>query len=745
MKLAKIGMVVGSILLGILLLIVVFISPITKYLIERYSLEYIGRQIKMEQLGINIFNGSITAKGLTIQEAKSKSFFFHCKELNLNTAVYKLWAGKYDITEFTVQQPTIQIIQKGNHFNYDDLIKRFLLDDEKADKNKQAAPVQYWLRNISIQQAILVYTNIRPFNRININQANITLPLVAWNDSVYRIKADFGLATGGKCSANLVLNAHTMQYQLRASVGALNIGFLYPYLKDYLQIQSLKGLADAQILLNGNISKPTEIALSGDISMHDFSIVDHTNELLTAVDAMNINIDTINTVQDKYHFSSVKIDHPFLRLSRYDKGFNYERIITSPLAASGDTSARVYANLFLMASDYLHEIIRVYHVSNYKVNQLSITRGQCVFTDFTHGDKFRYILDSMNLSSNRLSSRNPFLLFAVNARLNTSGKLNGVLKVNPKNYKDIDIDAAIKELLVTDFNPYSTYYTATPFINGTIAYTNKTVVHNGKLESKNILDVQQISTGKKVKNNTAMNLPVRLAVSLLKDVKGNIHLAIPVKGTLSDPTFKWGRVVWQVIKNLIVKAATAPFRLMANLFGGKEEDFKEIQFEYMQTAIGANQQTILDRLAKIVLEKPDLKLELIQVSNLTDEAEAVAVYEMKKKYLGINPSINKILIKQRTDSVSHNDSLFVQYLVKQIGSNSGLQSTEEKCVQLIGSDWLAPVVQSLIQQRIEAVVAYLAKEKHIPAANMVVSNAGSGNQLQKSAPPKFMVNLGIQE
>ncbi len=745
MKLAKIGMVVGSMLLGILLLVVVFISPITKYLIERYSVEYIGRQIKMEQLGINIFNGSISAKGLTIQEAKSKSLFFQCKQIHLNTAVYKLWAGKYDITDFTVQQPTIQIIQKGNHFNYDDLIKRFLLDDGKADKNKKAAPVQFWLRNISVQQAKLVYTNIRPFNKIEINQANITLPLVAWNDSVYRIKADFGLATGGKCSANLVLNAQTMKYQLRASVGALNINFLYPYLKDYLQVQSLKGLADAQIVLNGNFSKPTEIALSGDISTHDFSIVDNTNELLTAVDAVVIKIDTINTVQNKYHFSSVKIDHPFLRLSMYDKGFNYERIITSPLAASGDTSARVYANLFLMASDYLHEIVRVYDVSNYKVNQLSITRGQCVFTDFTHGDKFRYILDSMNLSSDRLNSLNSFLLFAVNARLNTSGKLNGTLKVNPKNYKDIDIDAAIKELLVTDFNPYSTYYTATPFINGTITYSNKTVVYDGKLESKNILDVQQINAGKKIKNNTAMNLPVRLAVSLLKDVKGNIHLDIPVKGTLSDPTFKWGRVVWQVIKNLIIKAATAPFRLMANLFGGKEEEFKEIQFDYMQSAIGANQQTVLDRLAKMVLEKPDLKLELIQVSNLTDEAEAVAVYEMKKKYLGIEPSINRALIKQRTDSVGNNDSLFVQYLVKQLGGTNGLQSTEEKCVQLIGRDRLVPVVQSFIQQRNEMVTEYLRKQKNIPIENIVIGNAGIGNQLQKSTVPKYMINIGVKE
>jgi outer membrane protein OmpA-like peptidoglycan-associated protein len=351
----------------------------------------------------------------------------------------------------------------------------------------------------------------------------------------------------------------------------------------------------------------------------------------------------------------------------------------------------------------------------------------------------------MRLESNRINSNNPFLLFAVNARLNTSGKLKGTLKVDPKHYKDIDIDASIKELLITDFNPYSKYYVATPFLNGTISYVNRTTVLGGKLDSKNVLDIQQIKAGKKVKNSTAMNLPVRLAVSLLKDVKGNVHLDIPVKGSLDDPKFKWGKVIWQVIKNLIVKAATAPFRLLANMFGGKEEDFKEMQFEYAQTEIQPNQQTILDRLAKVAAGKPDLKIDLIQVTNLQDDMEAIAVYAIKKNYLGIGDMVSNVVAKQRTDSITNNDSLFVQYINAQLRTSSAIQSTEEKCIQLMGKEKLGLMVQEQMRKRNEAVRSYLIDQKKITDASLQISNTKELNQLQKSSPPKYVINVAIKE
>ncbi|MFX5660880.1 hypothetical protein ABTE05_21180, partial [Acinetobacter baumannii] len=70
-----------------------------------------------------------------------------------------------------------------------------------------------------------------------------------------------------------------------------------------------------------------------------FAIIDNTDELLTAIDVTEIKMDTVNTRKNMFNFAYITMDHPFFRLSMYDKGFNYERIMTTPLTASGDTSS----------------------------------------------------------------------------------------------------------------------------------------------------------------------------------------------------------------------------------------------------------------------------------------------------------------------------------------------------------------------------------------------------------------------
>ena len=73
-------------------------------------------------------------------------------------------------------------------------------------------------------------------------------------------------------------------------------------------------------------------------------------------------------------------------------------------------------------------------------------------------------------------------------------------------------------------------------------------------------------------------LPLKLAVALLKDRNGVIDLGLPVTGSLDDPQFKLGPLIWKVVVNLVTKAATAPFALLGRLFGGGEQmnliDFK---------------------------------------------------------------------------------------------------------------------------------------------------------------------------
>ncbi|MCO6705010.1 DUF748 domain-containing protein, partial [Streptomyces sp. CHB9.2] len=91
---------------------------------------------------------------------------------------------------------------------------------------------------------------------------------------------------------------------------------------------------------------------------------------------------------------------------------------------------------------------------------------------------------------------------------------------------------------------------------------------DGKLQAQNHVVLDQLELGERVDSKDAVDLPVRLAVALLKDSHGRIDLRLPVAGNLADPNFSVMPVVWQTLRNVLSRAVQAPFRMLAGLVGG---------------------------------------------------------------------------------------------------------------------------------------------------------------------------------
>src|SRR5512145_2366003 len=101
-----------------------------------------------------------------------------------------------------------------------------------------------------------------------------------------------------------------------------------------------------------------------------------------------------------------------------------------------------------------------------------------------------------------------------------------------------------------------------------------------KLDSDNKVFLDQLELGEKVESPDATKLPVRLAIALLKNRKGEIHLDIPVTGRTDDPKFSLGRIIINILINLLVKVATSPFALLGAIFGGGGEELSYLDFDY---------------------------------------------------------------------------------------------------------------------------------------------------------------------
>jgi uncharacterized protein involved in outer membrane biogenesis len=219
---------------------------------------------------------------------------------------------------------------------------------------------------------------------------------------------------------------------------------------------------------------------------------------------------------------------------------------------------------------------------------------------------------------------------AINGRLG-GGPLEITGQINPlAKRKHIDLMIKLSDLDLSAMSPYSGKYAGYAVEKGQLALDLSYLIDASKLDAQNRVRIDQLTFGHAVESKNATNLPVRLAVSLLKDRQGVIRVDLPVSGSLDDPKFSvWG-VVWTVLKNLLIKAATSPFALLGSLFGGGEE-LSWIDFEPGRADLTATSRTKLETLGKALQERPALQLEVEGHAEVDRDSQALRRLELERR------------------------------------------------------------------------------------------------------------------
>ena len=201
------------------------------------------------------------------------------------------------------------------------------------------------------------------------------------------------------------------------------------------------------------------------------------------------------------------------------------------------------------------------------------------------------------------------------ALLEISGQINPFAKPLA-----LDITAKATDLELAPLSPYAGKYAGYAIERGKlsmeVAYR---IDADGKLDAKNQVILNQLTFGEKIDSPDATKLPVLLAVALLKDRHGVIDINLPVSGSLNDPQFSIGGIIWKVILNLLTKALTAPFALLA---GGGSEDLSLVEFRPGTALVNAGGNAAIDKVAKALIEKPGLKMTVTGAADPVSEREA---------------------------------------------------------------------------------------------------------------------------
>ena len=195
-------------------------------------------------------------------------------------------------------------------------------------------------------------------------------------------------------------------------------------------------------------------------------------------------------------------------------------------------------------------------------------------------------------------------------------------KINPLS-KDLFADLTIRfeNIDLSPLTPYSGTYLGYAIAKGKLYLDLNYHIEHQQISAANRVMIDQFTFGDTVQSQQATSLPVALAISLLKDRNDEIHLNIPISGNLNDPDFSLFGTIFTVLRNLLVKAATSPFSLLASMLGG-DEDFSSIEFPAGTAVLTEEQNRKLEELAKVLTNRPGLILEVSGFADKDKDPEA---------------------------------------------------------------------------------------------------------------------------
>jgi len=260
---------------------------------------------------------------------------------------------------------------------------------------------------------------------------------------------------------------------------------------------------------------------------------------------------------------------------------------------------------------------------NLRVGGVRLVNGNIDFSDFFVKPNYSANLTGM---SGQISQITPGQAgdLELRGRIDHTGSVEILGKVNPlADPLYLDLKASASDIDLPRLSPYSGKYVGYGIEKGKLSAKVAYKVENRQLSAENNIVLDQLTFGDKVESPDALKLPVLFAVSLLKDRNGVIDVNLPISGSLDDPQFSVGGIVMRIIVNLIVKAVTAPFALIANLVGASGAELSWVGFEPGSPDLDAAALGKLQSIARALTDRPGLKLDLAGRADPLADREAL--------------------------------------------------------------------------------------------------------------------------
>ncbi len=462
-------------------------------------------------------------------------------------------------------------------------------------------------------------------------------------DATLAIRLDSAVNTSGRISAQAKVAPRTGAVTAHVEAEHLGLPALQPLLGKYTSMTLLKGELGARI----DFERREDGALSvkGDTRVSDLSTVDDAlkKDFIKWKDLRIADV-SYRSQPASLRIGSVTALEPYVRMIiAPDRSLNIKEVLTAPGAkaapaaavapvaesTTATASAAPAAAPVPQATAPGARARKGKHAAPpatasaapltpfpVSIGAVRMINGAADYTDLWIKPSFALDIKALNGGVKGLSSDpNSRARVQLDGKLATYSPLHIGGEVNLLSaalYTDVTL--SFKDLDLTIVNPYSGYFVGYKIDKGKLSVDVAYKIEQRQLSATQHFLVDHLELGDRVESPEAVHLPLKIAVALLKDRNGLIDLALPMSGSIDDPSFRIGPIVWKMFVNLIVKVATAPFALLGHLFGGGEH-MNIVEFAAGSAALDKPAQDQLAALSKAMKERPQLKLDVPLVSS----------------------------------------------------------------------------------------------------------------------------------
>ena len=708
-KLRKTLLIIAGILVALVVLIILFISPLTKYMIEKYDEKYTGRQIEMDWAYVNPFTGSIHFSGLKLFELKSDSIFFSLNGLSVNINVTKALNKTYEIESVTLDEPYIMVKQNKKDFNFSDLIEKFSSKDTiPVDTTKE--PLHLNILDVSIKNGEFHYDEKQTPVNYFVKEFNLQSDGMYWDKD--EVAVDFSFLPGvgsGSVKARFNMNMKSSDYKISTVIKKFDLTLIEQYLKDLSKYGKFRAFLDAELRAFGNFKDKKNIYANGLISLSDFHFGKNSKEDYGSFEKFVLDIKNLNPEKKLYIFDSIMLSKPFFRYEKYDSLDNIQQMFGKKgqsVKAVNDNPEKF--NLVLEIADYVKLLSKNFFESYYKINKLSIINADFKYQDFSLREKFSIGLNPFTVLADSIDKNNNRFKVKLNTGIEPFGNLNVLLSMNPKTDGDFDLSYKLEKLPVAAFNPYLITYTSFPIDRGTLEFTGNWNVREQVIKSENRLLIIDPRVTKKLNRDDTKWIPLPWVMAIVRERGNVIDYQIPISGNLKDPKFHFRDVIFDVLKNVFVKPATTPYRFEVRDVERAVEKSLTVTWNTRQTVLRESQSKYVRKIANFLKDSVDANITVDPLVFEAKEKEYIMLFEAKKKYF--------LQAKKKGPVLSEEDSLKVEEMsVKDEGfrkyidarqEDSMLYTIQQKAYHVVGDEIIQKRYNELLEKRKQTLLGY---------------------------------------